>query len=227
MTDAALAAQPEFFEEILMDDDISAALRLLRARKPSTGATQARYEVEEEKDLTLGEAWKSDRRGGFYHLLGIDPHGHYVRAYVHFDLVPVLHYRYGEALATVRPVGPVGGEIFFPNDQKLIDLSPAEPGEYYLDQDGIHPVGWWPSRGGPIRRLFCKLRLHRRPRLEGYERKVRQCPHCLQVKISGTIWGSKDQDAWAAIEAYEQSARGYDGKLPLPRGPVYFLPIEV
>ncbi|MDP3991825.1 MAG: hypothetical protein Q8P66_02945 [Candidatus Colwellbacteria bacterium] len=141
---------------------------------------------------------------------------------MNYDLAPVLTFIGPTFQATVRLVGPIGNGVFFPEERKINEFLPEEPGEYWMDETGVHPVGFWPNRGGRIRQFFCGIGLHRKERLESYEFKVRQCPCCLKVKIGwGLLTGVYDpQDVWDVQVTYERFVRGYDRRFPLPRGPV-------
>src|SRR3989344_5520869 len=138
------------------------------------------------QDLTLGEASEEDRYLAFPRLVGEDAQGGPLRSWMNYDLAPVLTFISPAFQATVRLVGPIGSGVFFPEERKVNEFLPEEPGEYWMDETGVHPVGFWPNRGGRIRRFFCGIGLHRKKRVESYDFKVRQCPHCLKVKIG---WG--------------------------------------
>ena len=174
------------------------------------------------QDLTLGEVYLALPR-----LMGEDVQGEPLRSWMDYDLAPVLTFTSPTFQATVRLVGPIGNGVFFPEERKINEFLPEEPGEYWMDETGVHPVGFWPNRGGHIRRFFCRIGFHRRKRLEGYvfkdtEFKVKQCPYCLKAKIG---WGLLSvtyapQEVWDAMVMYERFVRNYDRKFPLPGEPV-------
>lgn len=177
---------------------------------------------EKVENPTLGELLTRDRYFIVSHLLGEDSEGEPLRGHLNTDLVPVITFHSPTFEATVRPLGPIGDEIYFPAERHLRDFLPSEPGEYGLDESGIHPVGHW-SRAS----RWCGLGLHRYVRVGGFRFKVKQCSDCLKLKIgwsplAGTFAPS---ELWDQVEMDERFVRDYERKFPLPRGRWISIPI--